>query len=196
MLVTHAAHFLNRVDEVLVVVDGTISFSGTWNQLLEYKSEDPTSLAAIEYIRSSVQESGTDDTKGKLETKSRANGDKDGSRSTSDNLLKDLNRNDGKLIMVERREHGHSSLKTWLLWFKYAGGTLFLVIQASLMGLDRLAYVGTEVWLSVWTQAADEPVSALGKEFPPQTDGRQAQYQYLAVYATILAVSFTSTILR
>ena len=62
VLVTHAAHFLNRVDEILVIVDGTVGFSGTWNQLLTYKSDDPTSMAAIEYIRSSVQESGGDGT--------------------------------------------------------------------------------------------------------------------------------------
>ena len=102
----------------------------------------------------------------------------------------------GKLMTVETREHGHSSLKTWLLWFKYAGGIPFLVVQVSLMALDRLTYVGTEVWLSLWTQGADEPVYALGREFPPQTEGLSAQYQYLTVYAVILAVSFSSTILR
>lgn len=99
-------------------------------------------------------------------------------------------------MTVETREHGHSSLKTWLLWFKYAGGIPFLVIQVSLMALDRLAYVGTEVWLSLWTQGADQPVYALGREFPPQSEGLSAQYQYLSVYAVILAVSFSSTVLR
>lgn len=192
VLVTHAAHFLNRVDEILVVVDGKVGFLGNWNQLLEYKSDDLISMAAIEFIRSSVQESGDN-----AETKSSVTADKDVQRSTVTTVSKnDKDEKEGKLIMAEKREHGHSSLRTWLLWFKYAGGFPFLLLQVCLMALDRLAYVGTEVWLSLWTQGADEPVSALGRTFPPQTDGLSAQYQYLSVYAIILAVSFTSTFLR
>lgn len=194
VLVTHASHFLNRVDEILVLVDGTVSFLGTWNQLLNFQSNDLTSMAAIEFIRSSVQESAENDRSPGPATQLAVSADEE-----SENLLstkRDKNGIDGKLIMVETREHGHSSLKTWLLWFRYAGGIPFLAVQIALMALDRIAYVGTEVWLSLWTQGAYEPVYALGREFPPQTNGFSAQYAYLSVYATILAISFSSTFLR
>lgn len=198
VLVTHAAHFLNRVDEILVVVDGSVTFTGTWNQLLEYKSDDVKHMAAIEFIRSSVQESGEEDSaKGEGESMPKENVDKASQSSRSETAQTDGKKGkDGKLMTVETREHGHSSLKTWLLWFRYAGGIPFLLIQVSLMAFDRLSYVGTEVWLSLWTQGADQPVYALGREFPPQTDGRSAQYQYLLVFAIILLASFTSTFLR
>ena len=196
VLVTHAAHFLNRVDGILVVVDGAVSFSGSWDELLEYKSDDATSMAAIESIRSSVQESGEKFVKSGCEKLAVNKEESTHKQATVITPEVDKGEKDGKLMSVETREHGHSSLKTWLLWFKYAGGIPFLFVQVSLMALDRLAYVGTEVWLSLWTQGADNPVHALGREFSPQTEGRSAQYQYLRVYAIILAVSFTSTVLR
>lgn len=51
-------------------------------------------------------------------------------------------------------------------------------------------------WISKWTQASDESVSLFGRSFPPQTDGRSAQIQYVIVYFIILALSVVATTLR
>jgi hypothetical protein len=193
VLVTHAAHFLNRVDEILVVVDGSVKFHGTWGALTEFKSDDTFALAAIDFIRSSVQESGDlnlgDGRESSMVVESE--GIKRENSSSGGN-----GGHDGSLMLVETREHGLSSLQTWLLWFKNAGGLPFLFIQCFLMTLDRFAYVATEVWLSLWTEGHDTSINVFGKEFPPQTEGRSAQYQYLAVYGIILAISFASTFMR
>ena len=198
VLVTHAAHFLNRVDKILVVFEGSVRFCGTWDELTDFSSDDDAAMAAIEYIRSSVQESseqpvgngdgelyyGNDEIAQEL----------DGGGGAKD--IETARKAQGTLMTVEIREHGLSSIQTWLLWFKYAGGPVFLLIQVLLMAVDRLAYVGTEVWLARWTQGAYEPVNVFGRTFPPQIVGLSAQYQYLSVYAIILAISFTGTFLR
>jgi hypothetical protein len=193
VLVTHAAHFLNRVDEILVVVDGSVKFQGTWGALTEFKSDDGAALAVIDFIRSSVQESGDLNLRDSSDSFVVAKGE--GLKSVNGSPG-GTGRHNGSLMLVESREHGLSSLQTWHLWFKNAGGLPFLFIQCFLMALDRFAYVATEVWLSLWTKGHDTPIIVFGKEFPPQTEGRFAQYQYLAVYGIILVTSFASTFMR
>jgi hypothetical protein len=194
--VTHAAHFLNRVDEILAVVDGSVKFRGTWGALTEFKSDNTATLAAIDFIRSSVQESGDLNRGDCSERPVVANVAKSECMTSENGPLAGSGGHDGSLMLVETREHGLSSLQTWHLWFKNAGGLPFLFIQCFLMTLDRFAYVATEVWLSLWTKGHDTSVNVFGKEFPPQTEGRYAQYQYLAVYGIILAISFASTFMR
>jgi hypothetical protein len=139
VLVTHAAHFLNRVDLLMVVVEGEAKFLGTWADLSGFTPDDQKTRDAIEYIRSSVQEGAEIEGGGKV-------GPKSGGVVLDDDDP-DGKKNDGKVMTVEEREHGLSSLKTWLLWFKYAGGVPFLVVQFFLLTLDRLAYVASEYWL-------------------------------------------------
>lgn len=190
VLVTHAAHFLNQVDRVLVMVDGTAPFQGSWEDLATFHSHDTAAMRAVEFIRSSVQETSenTRDTSSGL-----IQGDVSG---LLENTKDDETDHQGHLMTIETREHGLSSLRTWLLWFRHAGGFPFLLTQALLLGLDRFSYVATEVWLARWTKGHDQPVEALGTVFPPQTEGRSAQYEYLRVYASILAVSSLATFLR
>ena len=79
-------------------------------------------------------------------------------------------------MTVEKREHGLSSFKTWLLWFRqHAGGFPFLAVQVILMTIDRVFYIATEYWLTIWTKGSFESVDVFGHEFPAQTDGRLAQ---------------------
>jgi len=184
VLVTHASHFLNRVDRLMVIVDGQNKFIGTWNELSAAKSDDPKTLTAINFIRSSVQEehSASDETELAV---------------IDDNLDPRSNAMKAKALMtVEEREHGLSSLSTWLLWFRHAGGILFLGTLTLLMAVDRFMYVATEYWLATWTQGAYSPIEAFGIYFAPQSDGRSAQYKYLLVYAIILVVSIISTYAR
>lgn len=185
LLVTHASHFLNRVDSLMVIVDGTKTFHGTWNELADYKALDTKTQSAIEFIRNSVQEGDSSDDENETSDESNEN-----PRSESDSLkLK-------ALMTVEEREHGLSSMHTWLLWFKKAGGFFYIGILVLLMTGDRFAYVGTEYWLARWTSGAYEPVDVFGTTFPPQSDGRSAQYQYLTVYAIILLISAIFTVFR
>lgn len=185
LLVTHASHFLNRVDSILVVVDGAEKFLGTWNDLAYFEADDLKTQGAVDFIRNSVQEDndfqGDDD-------------ESPPSKSYSENGVGTSTLR--ALMTVEEREHGLSSISTWLLWFSHAGGTIYLGVLTLLMTGDRFAYVATEYWLARWTSAANGPITVFGITFPSQTDGREAQYEYLMVYSIILLVSTIFTLLR
>jgi len=197
VLVTHASHFLHRVDQIVVLVDGKAAFQGSWNDLTSFESTDPSTESAIDAIKHSVQEKAEDEDEETPLTNDVAadnlkNDVETGPNTDTSKAIAGREVASGKLMSMEQREHGLSSIKTWLLWFRHAGGIGYVLILIVSLGIDRTAYVATEWWLARWTQAAEETIDVFGTEFPAQTDGIQAQYQYLKVYATILLVSFVA----
>jgi len=197
VLVTHASHFLHRVDQIVVLVDGKAAFQGSWNDLTSFESTDPSTESAIDAIKHSVQEKAEDEDEENPLTNDVAadnlkNDVETGPNTDTSKAIAGREVASGKLMSMEQREHGLSSIKTWLLWFRHAGGIGYVLILIVSLGIDRTAYVATEWWLARWTQAAEETIDVFGTEFPAQTDGIQAQYQYLKVYATILLVSFVA----
>lgn len=184
VLVTHASHLLNRVDNILLVVDGRNKFYGTWEKLSAFEPVDMETKIAVDHLRSTVQEVSTQKKEGLDEYESA------GQESQKESKKKDA------LMTEEEREQGLSSVKTWLLWFKHAGGFFFIVIQVLLLSIDRFAYVGVEFWLAKWTSGAYESTDMFGITFEPQSSGRSAQFKYLLVYFLILTTSVTFTSLR
>ena len=197
VLVTHASHFLHRVDQVMVLAGGKAAFLGSWEELTRFESTDPTAESAIDAIKNAVQEKAEDEdnassdkeTDDVVMTSAPDTSEKaDGGISTK--TAEDVE--SGKLIEAEQREHGLSSIKTWFLWFKHAGGLAYVFVLILALGIDRTAYVATEWWLARWTLAAEEPIVVFGRTFPAQTDGITAQYEYLKIYAIILLISFVA----
>mmetsp|Transcript_25373 Transcript_25373/g.59448 ORF Transcript_25373/g.59448 Transcript_25373/m.59448 type:complete len:761 (-) Transcript_25373:1399-3681(-) len=184
VLVTHASHFLNLVDSILIIVDGRNMFYGTWSELTHFSSPDEHTRTAVNHIRSSVQEG--------AERDDSAEEEENADQSLSDSKKKKTH----KIMTVEEREYGLSSSKTWLLWFKYAGGLPFLSLMFVLLSFDRFFYVAVEYWIARWTDGADKEITVWGVSFPPQTDGLSAQYDYLRVFATLIALSVMFTSLR
>jgi len=185
ILVTHAAHFLSQVDRIMFVSGGRVQFSGTWKELLEDKTID-----AIDHIRSSVQEDSNDwNPSGSGEGLEGRKSFKVGARAST--LLS------GKKIMTEEeREHGLSSLSTWLVWFKHAGGLPFILGHVFFMTIDRFTYVAVEYWIARWTEGAYDTIYVFGVEFAPQSDGFSAQGKYVFVFALLVVASVIATICR
>ncbi len=50
VLVTHAFHFLNMVDSILVLVNGKCTFVGDWGSLVDCHPKDPKEASVIEAI--------------------------------------------------------------------------------------------------------------------------------------------------
>lgn len=112
-------------------------------------------------------------------------------KSTTDisahpSMAKDADKRKGEVMTMEQREHGVSSIQTWLLWFKYAGGLVFISVQIILMTCDRCSYVAIDWWLATWTSSASQSIVVFGHEFPNQADGRSSQIPYVTVYAAIV----------
>jgi ATP-binding cassette subfamily C (CFTR/MRP) protein 1 len=184
VLVTHASHFLNRVDKVLVMVGGRGKFYGTWAELGNFIPSDMKTKGAIEFIQKAVQE-------GHVLEDNEGAGDFTTRDTTSEKKEKK-----GSLITIEERMHGLSSLGTWLLWFRRAGGFFFMGLQVLFMTIDRFSYVAVEYWLARWTRGSEQSITVFGIEFAPQTDGLSAQYKYLTVYSLIILISIAATMLR
>jgi ATP-binding cassette subfamily C (CFTR/MRP) protein 1 len=184
VLVTHASHFLNRVDKLLVMVEGSNEFYGSWSEMASFNPGDSKAKGAIEFIRGSVQEG------------SLLEDNEDAANSPGRDTTLEQKEKKGSLITTEQREHGLSSLGTWLLWFKHAGGFFFMTLQVLFMGIDRFAYVAVEYWLARWTSGSDQSIDIFGIDFAPQTDGRSAQYKYLTVYSLIILISVSATLAR
>ena len=47
-------------------------------------------------------------------------------------------------MTVEEREFGLSGWRTWLKWFQFAGGWVFLAVSVIGLALDRALYVIAE----------------------------------------------------
>lgn len=186
VLVTHAAHFLNQVDRIVLVVAGKCAFNGSWDELTQFESDDERTKRGIDTLRSSAMEkSSHGESTLKIEKQS-------GPFNRENKDVVDA----GKLMTAEERIHGLSSAGTWLLWFQRAGGIFYLSFQILFMGIDRLSYVAVEFFLARWTDGVNRPISVLGVDFAPQVDGWSAQRKYLYVYGGLVAASVTTTILR
>ena len=193
ILVTHAAHFLSQVDKIVLVSSGSVQFTGTWTELIDYTPKDNKTRAAVDHIRLAVQEdekkSTPDAPNGELSThKNMPGGEMTGRAST---LLSNK-----KIMTAEEREHGLSSFSTWLLWFKHAGGIPFILAHIFFMTIDRFAYVAVEYFLARWSEGASQAITIFGIEFAPQTDGREAQSKYALVYALLIVASVVGTFFR
>ena len=174
VLVTHATRFLQRMGKVLVLSEGRSVFVGTHDELRNTSSTD---ITLSQYLITSKEE------EEKFAVNDRAEKQGDDEKE--------------KLIMTaEEREFGLSKFSHWLTWLKYAGGWPFIFLQILFLLIDRFFYVCSEWWIARWSEASVESIGAFGREFPPQTDGRSAQIQYVVVFLTILAFSITATSIR
>ncbi len=205
LLVTHASHFISHtaVDKILLMVNGKNEFLGTWEELTTFNDEehDEQTRRAVDHIQSQVREITNEEAK-QNNAEDEDKNTKEGEKDTEETKMQgETNENahssdKDKIMQKELREHGLSSMKTWLLWFKRAGGWWFGTMIVVLMGLDRFFYVAVEWFLASWATGAYEPVTILGIEFPAQIDGYSAQAQYLKVFFTLIFVSIMFTAIR
>jgi hypothetical protein len=160
------------MSQILVLAEGSPIFAGTYEEL-----QNSGDVTLDHYLISSKM--GEDDTVEKNRAEER-----------------DGNEKEQMIMTAEEREFGLSKVSTWLIWLKHAGGWPFISLQIIFLFVDRFLYVSTEWWIAQWTEASDQSINAFGREFPPQTDGRSAQIQYVMVYVGILAFSITATSVR
>eukprot|EP00546_Thalassionema_frauenfeldii_P021263 CAMPEP_0178902844 /NCGR_PEP_ID=MMETSP0786-20121207/4830_1 /TAXON_ID=186022 /ORGANISM="Thalassionema frauenfeldii, Strain CCMP 1798" /LENGTH=907 /DNA_ID=CAMNT_0020574155 /DNA_START=729 /DNA_END=3452 /DNA_ORIENTATION=- len=184
ILVTHSANIITNhaIGKILLLVEGESRFYGSWDDLEHFHPDDLNTKRAVEHIKASTRENRED------------NSSNDESK---DGLIeKNQEKKQSKLITAEEREHGLSSIKTWLLWFQRAGGVSFICFQVLFMALDRSSYVAFEWVLAKWTEGATEAVKIFGIEFPAQTDGLSAQAKYFAIYLSMILFGTLFTFLR
>jgi len=192
ILVTHAQHVLQRVDKILVLDNGQSIFYGNWEAFQSYEPENSRHNATLKSMQSGNSPRDNSEKSVKAE---RAGANIDTRQPSI--AAKDDDAHRGEITTVEQREHGVSSLGIWLLWFRYAGGLLFISVQIILMAVDRGSYVAIDWWLATWTSSAGQSIEVFGKySFPNQYEGTSAQLPYLLVYAGLVTIMFSFLCLR
>ena len=131
MLVTHAVHVLPQVDKILVLNEGQQVFFGTYEELQVFESNNQRHMAKLKSIRSSMNLSKMDRSKSTDRLKDVCN------NPTQSTVARSVDAKKGEIIAAEQREHGGAALSVWLLWFRYAGGFMFILTQALFMTGDR-----------------------------------------------------------
>ena len=186
ILVTHSTSCLNEVDQIMILEEGKNIFHGTWNELIA--SEEKKNNSFLKTLTKEVEENKSNQ---KLKSS-------DTVPATFDiqKKLGKKNSQEAALMTVEEREFGISSISTWKVWFKGAGGWPFALFQFILLAMDRSAYIATEWWLAQWTEADNGPITLFGKKLPSQLDGIEAQMKYVSVYVIIICISIASTASR
>ena len=174
VLVTHSQHILQRVDNILVLDKGESIFCGSWADLQLFETDNAQHKATLKSMKSSLQlntlEGGATSTG--TETPQMT-------KKKQPEFIHDDDARKCEITESETREHGVSSLRIWLLWFKYAGGILFITLQITFMGLDRGSYVAIDFWLATWTSSVGQEISVFGIPFPNQYE---TQAPYILVY--------------
>lgn len=176
LLVTHAEQFLPRVDKILVMQHGEPSFFGTFEELQAFAGRDDSAAALIEMSCRAVDEK---DRRKNLKLR-------------KDGAVED----DGIIMTVEERNYGVSSFLDWATWFINAGGMPFVLSQLLFLILDRGLFVGSDWWLSKWSDSAYEELEIFQWTIPAQSEGREAQKTYVTVYCVIVILSVIATSVR
>lgn len=173
VLVTHALHFLPQADLILILEQGAPVFLGTFQELRELESKsDSLETSMIQQIQ-------------------------DGSHEKIAHLHRNgVTEQDGIIMTIEEREYGQAGLSVWVEWCKNAGGWSFFISQIVFLCLDRGIYVASDWWIAIWSQGWKDGAEVFGMTFPPQTDGREAQVQYVSIYLSIITLSVLATLIR
>lgn len=125
VLVTHAVQFLPRVDLIMVIVDGSPTFCGTWSEMQQIEGVTKDIINAVVY---------STDTDGDEKRQ------REGARQSHDRITE----KDGIFMTTEEREYGVASLSVWTTWFHHAGGWSFFLWQLLFLIVDRGLYVGSD----------------------------------------------------
>jgi len=179
------------MDRLLVYEKGFLEFSGTWDELIG-ETCIASSSSTIQALQASVQESKETGHKATLKDEGKLGNDSNLSMTNEDGKV---NNHTKSIHQAEEREHGLSSVRTWITWFYFAGGWTFTVLQITFMAIDRISYVGTEWWLAIWTDASDgRTVYALQQfELPSQEEDSML---YVHVYMLLVFFSLCFCIMR
>eukprot|EP00946_MAST-07B_sp_MAST-7B-sp1_P004980 g4980.t1 len=213
VLVTHAVQFLSQCNRVLMVQDGSVldlgAFSNIERFLINNNEEeaklDPKEAAlmlAVRRLSTAMQETG-----------SRGNGDDEqigtGARSKSlstcsaDSGNGFLNKSENSTDSLMTREtlgKGTINFDVVRYFFGTMGGCLcFFVPLFFFFVLERTTYVGTDWWLSVWTDAANatpkHAFEAIGLKLPAAPHAAGQRF-YASWYAVLVLVAAAFVVMR
>ena len=205
MLVTHAVQFLSQCNRVFLLHNGAFVNVGPFSKIQEFKlkndaeglslgGEKDAVLAAIAELSSALQENGggkDDESIDQLDDAFR-NRTRSTTSEKSIHLLdvasKDMESGEtGGLMTAESQGKGSIDFHVVRYFFSTMGGYICFFVPLGLFFVaERTTYVGTDWWLSLWTDAANSTPSHVfedaGLHLPAAPDA-EGQRFYAIRYA-------------
>jgi len=158
VLVTHHVHFLPRCDAVIVLDKGTVTHTGSYQDLV---ARGVDFAGAINITKK--EESGDADNKtekGKEDEDKSGEGDKKDDKGVDASSSADkakLKKAGEKLVKDEEREEGAVEGSMYSHYAK-AGGTLAFVSIFVIQGVGRASEIMANFWLTYWAEATAKAV--------------------------------------
>ena len=137
ILVTNSLTFLSKTDKIIVLKEGQISETGTFNELMErsgYFSE------LINQYSTNTSENEEDLSQIEKRIKS--------------GTIKETNTDKTQLVEKEMAETGSVKLSVYMRYFKAVSFMWCIFVVINYM-LYQTTYVGSSVWLAKWSKTAD-----------------------------------------
>ncbi|KAF9110657.1 hypothetical protein BGX27_006050 [Mortierella sp. AM989] len=167
ILVTHAIHHLEHVDQIVVLKDGKISETGQYDDLMEAKSSFYQLITDY-----SVNQGKKSKDKSTHVESSGEDGD-DESTQDGDKEAEAITKKDDKaeLIAEEKMETGSVSWNVYKIYAKAASYRWSLAVVIIFV-VSQAIQIGTNLWLKYWSSAAG--------------NGRHTIGEFLGVYAALV----------
>eukprot|EP00940_MAST-03C_sp_MAST-3C-sp2_P003616 g3616.t1 len=192
VLVTHATYFVHKCDDIVLVHDATATSLGSFDMLSKWTKkkkemseddDDHSFLAQVRALSKTAQDEGAEESATKMtddDDENVVSASKARTSSAASAAVKQLMTKEE--IAVDRV--GADTVKRY---FEALGSWGFAFKLLSALIVERAFYLGTDLWLAVWTDAADGPPSL--NEDLPQADSRRDTRTYLGVYILLAAFS-------
>ena len=134
ILVTHQLQYLNEVDKILVMQGGTITESGSHEELMEKKGEYARLIN--NFIR---------------EKEKGGEGEKEGKKEVEEEKKEAKKPKESKIVSVEEREVGKLESRVYTDYIASIGGTLLVGLILLVFVFEMGTKIGSDFWLSYWT---------------------------------------------
>lgn len=145
ILVTHALHFLPNVDHIIMLEDGHVSETGSYNEL----------LAANGAFSRLIAEFGSEQTDEKEAGDEESAIEEDGGKQPPPDRSKMVSRGLGhSLMQMEERNSGSLQGGTWSGFFKASKGVIMLPLVIVAVVISQGFTIITQYWM-IWWQAME-----------------------------------------
>ncbi|OAQ34045.1 P-loop containing nucleoside triphosphate hydrolase protein, partial [Linnemannia elongata AG-77] len=157
ILVTHGVHHLGRVDQIVIIKEGCIFGTGTYEQLLSAGSLTSQELSLS--VETEAPAEGGDDLAVVAASAELSVGSVDANKKSDDVVdgaeIKDGQDGEGQLIQKEEYTHGGAGWKEFLSYAKAA--SYFLSFSSiGLFILSQAIQLAISIWLQRWTERTFE----------------------------------------
>ncbi|KAF9125108.1 Canalicular multispecific organic anion transporter 2 [Mortierella sp. GBA39] len=160
ILVTHAIHHLEQVDQIVVIKDGKISETGQYQDLMAAKDSFYQLISDYSVNQGKKQEEVASDEGTEIHADDEDNSTKDG----NENEVKvDEKKKDDKAELVSEEKMALGSVG-WNVYTMYskAASYRWSIIVAMVFVLGQGCQIGTNVWLNHWSSVSLDTTQPIG----------------------------------